>query len=136
MQSQGHVVAMAHNNAWSNHRLLSACEALTPEAFAAELDALIAYLQMLGTLVDFSTYDLDQQVRHVQNDAGRDKVGRDHNTYGFSMWVAGGGMKGGQVIGATGLAFLGLLAAMRRCATEAIGWNKARISTQRSLFTR
>jgi len=31
----GHVVAMAHNNAWSNHRLLSACEALTPEAFAA-----------------------------------------------------------------------------------------------------
>ena len=31
----GHVVAMAHNNAWSNHRLLSACEALTPEEFAA-----------------------------------------------------------------------------------------------------
>ena len=30
-----HVVAMAHNNAWSNHRLLSACEALTPEEFAA-----------------------------------------------------------------------------------------------------
>jgi uncharacterized damage-inducible protein DinB len=31
----GHVVAMARNNAWSNHRLLSACEALTPEEFAA-----------------------------------------------------------------------------------------------------
>src|SRR4051812_10463940 len=30
-----HFVAMAHNNAWANHRLLSACEALTPEAFAA-----------------------------------------------------------------------------------------------------
>jgi uncharacterized damage-inducible protein DinB len=26
---------MAHNNAWANHRLLSACEALTPEEFAA-----------------------------------------------------------------------------------------------------
>lgn len=31
----------------------------------------------------------------------RDKVGRDHNTYGFSMWVAGGGFKSGHVHGAT-----------------------------------
>ncbi len=27
--------------------------------------------------------------------------GRDHNHYGFSMWLAGGGVKGGQAIGAT-----------------------------------
>jgi len=27
--------------------------------------------------------------------------GRDHNHYGFSMWMAGGGVKGGQVYGAT-----------------------------------
>ncbi|MBI4624851.1 MAG: DUF1501 domain-containing protein [Verrucomicrobia bacterium] len=27
--------------------------------------------------------------------------GRDHNPHGFSMWLAGGGVKGGQVIGAT-----------------------------------
>lgn len=27
--------------------------------------------------------------------------GRDHNPYGFSMWLAGGGVKGGQVLGAT-----------------------------------
>src|SRR3954468_11820335 len=31
----GHVLGMARNNAWSNHRLLSACEALSAEAFAA-----------------------------------------------------------------------------------------------------
>ncbi len=41
----------------------------------------------------------------IQNRAGgkndRSKVGRDHNTYGFSMWVAGGGFKGGYVHGAT-----------------------------------
>ena len=37
----------------------------------------------------------------VQNDAGRAKVGRDHNTYGFTMWVAGGGFKGGHIHGAT-----------------------------------
>jgi hypothetical protein len=27
--------------------------------------------------------------------------GRDHNPHGFSMWLAGGGIKGGQVIGST-----------------------------------
>ena len=27
--------------------------------------------------------------------------GRDHNPYGFTMWLAGGGVKGGQVVGAT-----------------------------------
>jgi hypothetical protein len=32
---------------------------------------------------------------------GRQIVGRDHNTYGFSMWVAGGGFKGGYVLGKT-----------------------------------
>jgi uncharacterized damage-inducible protein DinB len=31
----GHFVTMARNNAWANHRLLSACEALTPAEFAA-----------------------------------------------------------------------------------------------------
>ncbi|MBL9153214.1 MAG: DUF1501 domain-containing protein [Verrucomicrobiales bacterium] len=37
----------------------------------------------------------------LQNDAGREKWGRDHNTYGFSMWVAGGGFRGGYVHGET-----------------------------------
>ena len=37
----------------------------------------------------------------VQNDAGADQVGRDHNTYGFSMWLAGGGFKPGHVHGET-----------------------------------
>ena len=27
--------------------------------------------------------------------------GRDHNPYGFTLWMAGGGVKGGKVIGAT-----------------------------------
>jgi hypothetical protein len=37
----------------------------------------------------------------IQNDAGLAHVGRDHNTYGFSMWLAGGGVRGGVVHGAT-----------------------------------
>jgi hypothetical protein len=40
----------------------------------------------------------------IQNRAGakdRSSVGRDHNTYGFTMWVAGGGFKGGYTHGST-----------------------------------
>jgi hypothetical protein len=34
----------------------------------------------------------------IQNEQN---IGRDHNTHGFSIWVAGGGFKGGHVHGAT-----------------------------------
>ena len=37
----------------------------------------------------------------LQNDTGPDKWGRDHNTDGFSCWMAGGGFKGGHVHGET-----------------------------------
>jgi hypothetical protein len=37
----------------------------------------------------------------IQQGAGAAKVGRDHNTYGFSAWLAGGGIRGGHVHGAT-----------------------------------
>ena len=37
----------------------------------------------------------------IQNDTGSSKVGRDHNTYGFSMWVAGGGFQQGCIHGKT-----------------------------------
>jgi hypothetical protein len=32
---------------------------------------------------------------------GKSKLGRDHNHYGFSVWLAGGGIKGGTTYGAT-----------------------------------
>ena len=34
-------------------------------------------------------------------DGGKSKLGRDHNHYGFSIWLAGGGIRGGQAYGAT-----------------------------------
>ena len=34
----------------------------------------------------------------IQNEKS---IGRDHNTYGFSMWLAGGGVKGGCIHGET-----------------------------------
>ena len=44
---------------------------------------------------------------------GIGKPGRDHNWYGFSMWVAGAGVKGGQAIGSTDE--LGFKAVEDRC---------------------
>jgi hypothetical protein len=37
----------------------------------------------------------------IQHDGSREVVGRDHNTYGFGMWVAGGGFKAGCIYGET-----------------------------------
>jgi hypothetical protein len=37
----------------------------------------------------------------LQNDGGPEKWGRDHNTHGFSQWMAGGGFRGGHVHGET-----------------------------------
>ena len=37
----------------------------------------------------------------VQGDADPKKAGRDHNGQGFSIWLAGGGIKPGMVYGAT-----------------------------------
>lgn len=51
---------------------------------------------------------LDTTIVHWGGEMGRlpviqneRNIGRDHNTYGFSMWVAGGGFKGGYVHGST-----------------------------------
>jgi hypothetical protein len=37
----------------------------------------------------------------VSDGGGGGSEGRDHNPYGFTIWMAGGGVKGGQVIGTT-----------------------------------
>ena len=39
---------------------------------------------------------------------GINKPGRDHNWHGFTMWLAGAGVKGGQSVGATILHLIGL----------------------------
>ncbi|MEL0061642.1 MAG: DUF1501 domain-containing protein, partial [Verrucomicrobiales bacterium] len=49
---------------------------------------------------------LDQTIVIFAGEFGRTPFsqgsnGRDHNPFGFSLWVAGGGFKGGSVYGAT-----------------------------------
>jgi uncharacterized damage-inducible protein DinB len=56
----GHVVAMAHNNAWANHRLLSACEALSPEEFAAPRVSFFPSLRRtFNHILDVDLYYID-----------------------------------------------------------------------------
>ena len=56
----GHFVAMARNNAWANHRLLVACEALTTEEFAAPRTSFFPSLRKtLNHILDVDLYYID-----------------------------------------------------------------------------
>src|SRR5689334_22323291 len=56
----GHFVAMARNNAWANHRLLIACEVLTPEEFAAPRVSFFPSLRAtFNHILDVDLYYLD-----------------------------------------------------------------------------
>ncbi len=86
-----------HDNIESNHRKL-----------AKEIDqpvgALIADLKQRGmlddTLIVFGG-EFGRTPTVELNNNGASKQGRDHNHYGFSVWLAGGGVKGGTAYGAT-----------------------------------
>jgi hypothetical protein len=86
-----------HDNIEGNHRKL-----------AGEIDgpiaALIADLKRLGmfeeTIVMWGGEFGRTPTVELTGD-GKAKLGRDHNHYGFSVWLAGGGIKGGQAYGAT-----------------------------------
>ncbi len=86
-----------HDNIAGNHRRL-----------ANELDgpiaALLTDLKQRGMFEDTlvlwgGEFGRTPTVELAGN--GNPKQGRDHNHYGFSVWLAGGGIKGGSVYGAT-----------------------------------
>jgi hypothetical protein len=86
-----------HDNIEGNHRRL-----------AGELDgpiaALLADLKRRGMFEDTLVIWGGEFGRTPSVELGGDgksKLGRDHNHYGFSVWLAGGGVKGGTVYGAT-----------------------------------
>ena len=97
------VQVYTQNQLWDSHgsivsRLPAACQKVDrPSA------ALVTDLKRRGLLESTVVHWGGEMGRLpvVQNDAGPKKVGRDHNTYGFSMWVAGGGFRAGHVHGAT-----------------------------------
>jgi hypothetical protein len=60
--------------------------------------ALLKDLKQRGLLQDTLVVWCSEFGRTPFSQGGR---GRDHNPYGFTMWLAGGGVKGGQTIGET-----------------------------------
>jgi hypothetical protein len=71
---------------------------------AAEVDkpiaALLTDLQARG-LLDSTLVVWGGEFGRMPFSEGRNEPGRNHNPYGFSMWLAGGGAKGGIAYGAT-----------------------------------
>lgn len=97
------VQVFTRNQLWDHHgRILtalpSACRA-TDKPAAALVQDLKSRGLLDSTLVAWGGEMGRLPV--IQNDAGRANVGRDHNTYGFTMWFAGGGMKPGIAYGNT-----------------------------------
>jgi hypothetical protein len=60
--------------------------------------ALLADLKARGLLETTLVVWASEFGRTPMSQGGK---GRDHNPYGFTMWLAGGGVKGGQAVGAT-----------------------------------
>ncbi len=94
-----------HNDCISNHRL-HAAETDQPIA------ALISDLKRTG-LWDETLLVWGGEFGRTPTSEGVDKPGRDHDWHGFSMWIAGAGVKGGQAVGATDE--LGFKAVENRC---------------------
>ncbi|MDB6035134.1 MAG: hypothetical protein JWM16_5472 [Verrucomicrobiales bacterium] len=97
------VQVLNQGQSWDHHGNL--IKGLPDSCRAVDLPcaALVADLKQRG-LLDSTVVHWGGEMGRLpvlQNDAGRDKWGRDHNTYGFSMWLAGGGFKRGHVHGET-----------------------------------
>ncbi|MEQ1852400.1 MAG: DUF1501 domain-containing protein [Chthoniobacteraceae bacterium] len=88
---------------WDNHDKIEA----NHRKLAAEIDqpiaALLADLKQRGMLEDTLVIWGGEFGRTptVEMSGATSKLGRDHNHYGFTVWMAGGGIKGGTVFGST-----------------------------------
>jgi hypothetical protein len=94
-----------HANCVANHQL-HAGETDRPIA------ALMADLKRTG-LWDETLLIWGGEFGRTPTSEGVGKLGRDHNPHGFSMWLAGAGVKGGQAVGGTD--DLGFQAVEPRC---------------------
>jgi len=71
------------------------------QAFAAVIKDLKSRGMWKDTLVVCGSEFGRTPVREVGGGGGNIKRGRDHNPFGFTMWLAGGAVKGGTIYGAT-----------------------------------
>jgi len=89
---------------WDNHENIEEAHRKLSKELDQPVGALLKDLKQRGmlddTLVIFGG-EFGRTPSVEVSDSGKSKMGRDHNPYGFSMWLAGGGVKGGTVHGAT-----------------------------------
>ncbi|MFM9009995.1 MAG: DUF1501 domain-containing protein [Planctomycetota bacterium] len=88
----------SHDEIEENHRRLAG---ESDRAIGALLDDLVALGLLESTLVLGGGEFGRTPTVELPNDAGANGTGRDHNHHGFSVWLAGGGVKGGMAYGAT-----------------------------------
>jgi hypothetical protein len=88
------------NQTWDHHNAIASGLPDVCRKTDKPAAALVADLKQCGLL--------DSTLVHWGGEMGRlpvieneKNIGRDHNTYGFSMWLAGGGIKAGCIYGAT-----------------------------------
>ena len=101
-------VQVAHGpvQPWDSHENIASEHKRLAGQIDRAIAALIADLKRLGlfesTLIIWGgEFGRTPVVEMPSAGNAKTATGRDHNHHGFSMWLAGGGVKGGQAIGAT-----------------------------------
>ncbi|GMW00279.1 MAG: hypothetical protein AMXMBFR84_14170 [Candidatus Hydrogenedentota bacterium] len=94
-----------YHSTWDDHADLNANLKVNCEMTDLPTAALIQDLKRRGLLEDTLVIWGGEFGRTPMNEVRRGNVagkeGRDHHPYAFTMWMAGGGIRGGQVVGAT-----------------------------------
>lgn len=92
---------------WDNHDDLEKRHREVAKGVDQPIGALLSDLKRLGLLEETlvlwgGEFGRTPVVEMPKEGSNQGKMnGRDHNHYGFTCWMAGGGVKGGQAIGAT-----------------------------------
>ncbi|MCA9175210.1 MAG: DUF1501 domain-containing protein [Planctomycetales bacterium] len=90
---------------WDSHSNIKSSHRAVAQQCDQGLAALITDLKQRGLLdqtliLCTGEFGRTPSVEMGQNGSGA-SLGRDHNHWGFSLWMAGGGVKGGSIYGAT-----------------------------------
>ncbi len=89
---------------WDNHDNIEANHRKLASQIDGPIAALLSDLKQRGMLEETLVVwggEFGRTPTVELSSEGKSKLGRDHNHYGFTVWMAGGGIKGGTVYGAT-----------------------------------
>lgn len=86
---------------WDSHSDIEAEHGKKCRALDKPLAALLIDLKRLGLLDETLVVCGGEFGRTPASQRGASKPGRDHSPSGYTTWLAGGGVKGGQIIGRT-----------------------------------